>query len=167
MNFTYINGNITFESSQKCLRKYGIIIACIFILNILFLCPLLILRALMDGSFKIYITYLTLFLIIDILDVIIEIKYLINTFKFSKSFNIFNNKLKTLFKRQFGKQILKEYNSLYESKISIFLNILVSLLFLFIINYLCKEIIELKRGIRNNSYEKNKNIIDSNMNNLI
>ena len=34
MNFTYINGNITFESSQKCLRLYGIIISSVFILNI-------------------------------------------------------------------------------------------------------------------------------------
>ena len=167
MNFTYINGNITFESSQKSLRLYGIIISSVFILNILVLCSLIIIRKLMNVSFKILIIFLTLLLIIDILDVIIEIKYLIYIFNFSKSFDIFNNKLKTLFKKQLNKHILKEYDSFNGSMISVCFNIVASLFFLFIVNRIYKDAIEQKKIIQNNSYEKNKNIINSNVNNLI
>ena len=167
MNFTYINGNITFESSQKCLRLYGIIIASVLILNILFLCLLVVKESLMNTSFKILIIFLILLLIIDMLDVIIEIKYLIYILNFSKSFDIFKNKLYKLFKKLLSQSILKEYGSLFISIISVSFNILASLLFLCIFNLVYDDIIRRKRNNLNNSYEKNKNIIDSNINNLI
>ena len=160
MNFTFINSNITFEASQRNIKEFSIIISIIFFINILIIFLIFVFKSLQIIPF--------IFIIItDILAVVIGKKYLIIINNFSNSFKIYNNKLKKLFKRQFGKNIMDEYNSLNLSVISIKLNISIILLFILYLIMMCCAKIKGKRSYKNYLFEKNKIIINSNINNQL
>ena len=172
MNFTYINGNVTFESSQKYLKIYSIIIVSVLFLNILFNSIIFIMRNKL-GPFQltklIRFLHITIFIfIINIIDLIIEINDILIIKNFTNSFEIYNKKLQKLFKNKFKGDILKEYNSLSNSFESIIVNIVISVLFILLYNYILELIIKRKKEEEeNNSFERNKNIILSNINNQI
>ncbi len=136
MNFTFINGNITFESSQRYLKGNSIIITIIFFLNIFI--------AIFAYNVGIQILYLTFIIITDIFTVIIEINYIRIIKHFYNSFYIFNNKLEKLFKKKLEQCILEDFKSLSLSFASIVINILISSVFVIIFILLFYDEIEKK-----------------------
>ena len=167
LNFTFINANMTFESTKKYIRVYSIIITSISFLNILVVFFIKIFPNTLENVPSILkIIFLIFLLIINVFALIIEIKDSNIIEIFTNSFDIFIEKLNKLFNLKFDQLILDEFNSLKESLKSIDYNIILSIIIILIISFRLNNLIKEKIG-QNNSFEKNKIILNSNTDNQV
>ena len=167
MNFTYINGNMTFASTQRYLRIFSIIITSKSFLDMLFVFLGKFCNNLGNSYLILKIIFLTFFLIVNLFSLIIEIIDCIIIYCFCDSFKIFNGKLNKFFNLRFDQRIVDEFESLDEILVSNGLHIIISLFFVAIISVILKKLIKEKIINQNDLFEKNKNIINSNINNKI
>ena len=136
LNFTKINGKITFESDHRSYKIYSILIGSIFLFNIFIIALYLIILSYELVNLKGEIMILTILLISDILSVIFNIINFITINKLSTSIKIFHYKIKDLFQLEIPKVILNEYDSFSNSQTAISFNIISSSLFI-VLNISC------------------------------
>ena len=168
LNFTHINDNITFETSQKYLKICSIIIVSILFLNVLLALIIFFLNLMkITNSATIICRIITVYLIIDIIDLIIEINEIIIIKKIQNSFYIYKQNLKKLFGMKLINEVLKESNSFDDTLISLVVNMVISLILIFLNNSVLPDVINRRKEEWYDLFTKNKNIIDSNNNNHI
>ena len=158
-NFTIINGNMKFESSQNILKIFNIIYSIVGIIKIL-LYSFAVLNVKFDFIKIETILLFTLILIINIISSIFEILDFIYSQSLLNSLNILREKIEKLFRIIIPKEYIDEIEKINDIGGMAIINFILSVIIILCFMCECKKIIQKNLTLKTfNDYLFNRNNI--------